>query len=59
MKLFSKCCYSEAAKVITQFSANAFFYSEIIKNHTCEEGGAHLRISVWDLLITLKKQIFI
>ena len=24
------------------------------KSHTCEEGGAHLRISVWHLLMTLK-----
>ena len=26
----------------------------IWKNHTCEEGGAHLRISVWHLLMNLK-----
>ena len=25
-----------------------------LKNHTCEEGGAHLKISVWNLLINLK-----
>ena len=24
------------------------------KSHTCEEGGAHLRISVWKLLTNLK-----
>ena len=24
------------------------------KSHTCEEGGAHLRISVWHLLMNLK-----
>ena len=24
------------------------------KSHTFEEGGAHLRLSVWDLLINLK-----
>ena len=29
------------------------------KSHTCEEGGAHLRISFWHLLINLKKQLFI
>ena len=25
------------------------------KSHTCEEGWAHLRISVWYLLMNLKK----
>ena len=29
------------------------------KSHTCEVGGAHLRISVWHLLMNLKKQLFI
>ena len=29
------------------------------KSHTCEEGGAHLSISFWHLLMNLKKQIFI
>ena len=29
-----------------------------IKNHTCEEGGAHFRISFCQLLINLK-QLFI
>ena len=24
------------------------------KSHTCEEGGAHLRVSVWNLLMNLK-----
>ena len=24
------------------------------KSHTCEEGGAHLRISFWHLLMNLK-----
>ena len=27
----------------------------IKKSHTCEEGWAHLRISVWHLLMNLKK----
>ena len=29
------------------------------KSHTCEEGGVHIRISFWHLLIELEKQIFI
>ena len=37
-------------KWANNFSGN----SEIKKSHTCEEGGAHLRISVWDLLMNLK-----
>ena len=28
------------------------------KSHTCEEGGAHLRISVWNLIDKLEKQLF-
>ena len=32
---------------------------EIIKSHTCEEGGAHLRISFWHLLMNLKNKIII
>ena len=27
---------------------------KIEKSHTCEEGGAHLRISFWHLLMNLK-----
>ena len=27
------------------------------KNHTCEEGGAHIQISVWHLLMNLKKYL--
>ena len=26
------------------------------KSHTCEEGGAHLRISFWHLLMNLKNK---
>ena len=26
------------------------------KNHTCEEGGSHLRISFWQLLMNLKNK---
>ena len=25
------------------------------KSHTCEEGGAHLRISIWHLLMNFEK----
>ena len=27
------------------------------KSHTCEEGGAHLKIYFWHLLMNLKKQL--
>ena len=29
------------------------------KSHICEEGGAHLRISVWHLLMNLKTTIYL
>ena len=29
------------------------------KSHTCQEGGVHLRISFWHLLMNLKKQILL
>ena len=29
------------------------------KSHTCEEGGAHIRISFWHLLMNLKKKFII
>ena len=35
---------------LMQFKALQFLQ----KSHICEEGGAHLRISVWNLLINLK-----
>ena len=31
----------------------------IKKSHTCEEGGAHLRISVWHWLMNLKNKYFL
>ena len=34
-------------------SAVRFFHS--FKNHICEEGGAHLRISFWHLLMNFEK----
>ena len=27
------------------------------KSHTCEEGGSHLRISFWNLLVNLKNKL--
>ena len=33
--------------------------SNLIKNHTCEEGGALLKMSFWHLLTNLKKKIII
>ena len=29
------------------------------KSHTCEEGGAHLRISFWHSLMNLKKKLLL
>ena len=29
------------------------------KSHTCEEGGAHLRISFWHLLMNLKNKLLL
>ena len=31
----------------------------LIKNHTCEEGGGHLRISFWHLLMNLKNKLLL
>ena len=41
-------------EVFLKWASNFSGNSEIKKSHTCEEGGAHLRISVWDLLMNLK-----
>ena len=42
-----------------------YLYNELFneshrgKSHTCEEGGAHLRISIWHLLMNLKNSYFL
>ena len=36
--------------------SNNFNFTMIKKFHTCDEGGAHLRISFWHLLMNLKKK---
>ena len=36
------------------FSSHQTFKTDDRKSHTCEEGGIHLRISVWHLLMNLK-----
>ena len=35
-------------------SEKAYYFNK--KSNTCEEGGAHLRISFWDLLMNLKNK---
>ena len=35
---------------------NEFLANNKIKSHTCEEGGAHLRISFWYLLMNLRNK---
>ena len=41
---------------------SGYLYNDIFseshkeKSHTCEEGGAHLRISLWHLLMNLKNR---
>ena len=35
------------------------FKLEEKKSHTCEEGGAHFRVSVWHLLMNFDKQLSI
>ena len=41
-------------EIKTTFHNYLFGEKKKKKSHTCEEGGAHLRISVWHLLMNLK-----
>ena len=36
--------------------SDSFSFEIYKKSHTCEEGGAHLRISFWHLLMNLKNK---
>ena len=41
--------------ILSNFCYFVFVSIEGWKNHTCEEGGAHLRISFWHLLMNFEK----
>ena len=45
-------------KIISQFKFINTWIKEITikKSHTCEKGGAHLRISFWHLLMNFKNK---
>ena len=45
--------YSATSLVNCIFLVLSIFIYIVKKSHTCEEGGAHLRISFWHLLMTL------
>ena len=44
---------------ITNITLHHQTWSDNIKSHMCEEGGAHPRISVWCLLMNLKNNILL
>ena len=50
-------CNSFFTDITRKFQINV---SKLIKkSHTCEEGGAHLRISDWHLLVNLKSNYLV